>query len=171
MFERLNQQTCAVSDSLISTTQLYLSTLFICVQNRRALYICRIDVCINAAPDLPWNKQYHDHCSFVSECTMWCISAVPPENPGVRTRRIISVSAHRTLQHPLHLYLSIFSGRNCAALTQIYFNTQHNIWTNKTKRRRAFYILLSRSKKIKIKIWSGNIGEFFMDLPILHSDV
>lgn len=134
---------------------------FICVQNRRALYICRIDVCINTAPDLPWNKQYHDHCSFVSECTTWCISTVPPENPGVRTRRIISVSAHRTLQNPLHLYRSIFSGRNCAALTQIYFNTQHNIWTNKTKRRRAFYILLSRSKKINKNMKWEHWGIFY----------
>lgn len=50
---------------------------------------------------------------------------------------------------PLHPFLEIFSGRNCAVLKQIYFNTWHNIWTNKTKKKNLehFYILLSRSKK------------------------
>ena len=61
------------------------------------------------------------------------ISSVPNRNPPQN--------------NPLHPFLEIFSGRNCAVLKQIYFNTRHNIWTNKKKKKEHFYILLSRSKK------------------------
>lgn len=67
--------------------------------------------------------------------------------------------------NPLHPFLEIFSGRNCAVLKQIYFNTRHNIWTNKKKKKEHFYILLSRSKKNR----EENIWVFF-GLPVLHSD-
>lgn len=53
-----------------------------------------------------------------------------------------------------------FSGRNCAVLKQIYFNTWHNIWTKKEH----FYILLSRSKNKKRK--RGG----FLSFAVLHSD-
>lgn len=93
-----------------------------------------------------------------SECTVRCISSprrepqdriqVEPYQRRVRPRppRKNTPSALQTLRSPLHPFVEIFSGRNCAVLKQIYFNTRHNIWTNKEKSEH-FYILLSRSKK------------------------
>lgn len=120
---------------------------FVCIQNRRALHICQIDVCMSTAPNLPSNKQYHDHCSFVSECTMWCISIVSP-----RTKQIISSNPPKIKKKQNLLFICFYRsspGETVQRLTQIYFNTQHNIWTKRTKRQRVFYILLSRRKKMK----------------------
>lgn len=52
---------------------------------------------------------------------------------------------------PLHPFLEIFSGRNCAVLKQIYFNTRHKHLNKQEEKKKLehFYILLSRSKKKK----------------------
>ncbi len=56
---------------------------------------------------------------------------------------------------PLHPFLEIFSGRNCAVLKQIYFNTRHNIWTNKKKKVRTFLysFIKEQKKKNKTEHW------------------
>lgn len=95
-------------------------------------------------PDLPFktNKSWSE----------WRTSHVMhiPSSPRAagRTETVSAPSEQKPSPwNPLHPFLEIFSGRNCAVLKQIYFNTRHNIWTNKKKKKEHFYILLSRSKK------------------------
>lgn len=74
-----------------------------------------------------------------------------------------TISTPRPRPSPSSSVSRIFSGRNCAVLKQIYFNTRHDIWTTKKKKRTFLYSFIKEQKKKKKT--SG-----FLSFPVLHSD-
>lgn len=95
-------------------------------------------------PDLPFktNKSWSE----------WRTSHVMhiPSSPRAagRTETVSAPSEQKPSPwNPLHPFLEIFSGRNCAVLKQIYFNTRHNIWTNKKKKKNIFIFFYQGAKK------------------------
>lgn len=107
-------------------------------------------ICVHIYPTCLFKRINHNPSG---ERATWCISRPRREPQDGRTdgNRVSAVRTETLPQNPPHPFLEIFSGRNCAVLKQIYFNTRHNIWTNKKKKKEHFYILLSRSKKKKEK--------------------
>lgn len=136
---------------------MFLQTLFLSHQ-----------ICRNIEPNLPFKRI--KSWSVSAECTTWYISTPHLRErdhisaPGCvhlsnlhlistwtkkKTKKTTTLHPSPSPPRPPHPFLEIFSGRNCAVLKQIYFNTRHNIWTNEKKKLEHFYILLSRSKKKK----------------------
>lgn len=119
-------------------------------------------ICVHIYPTCLLKRINHDPSG---ERATWCISRPRREPPG-RTETVSAPSEQKPSPwNPLHPFLEIFSGRNCAVLKQIYFNTRHNIWTNKKKKKNIFIFFYQGAKKNR----EENIWVFF-GLPVLHSD-
>lgn len=151
---------------------------FIYVQNSRALYICRIDVCIDTAPDLPlkstvswplffcvrmYREMHISRPAWESRCeknktdhiSVRPSNSLPPTpKKNLLFIRFYQSSPGETVQRS-HRYILIH-------------NTTFELIRQKDV---EHFIFFYQGAKKNIKIWSKNIGDFLWILPILHSDV
>lgn len=74
-------------------------------------------------------------------------------SPAPRDEKTNKTLHSSLVPKPLHPFLELFSGRNCAVLKQIYFNTRHNIWTKKKKVRTFLYSFIKEQKMKKPEHW------------------